>query len=1473
MAPLLFLSHAGADTEAAHALTRAIESAPDAQAAGLKVWLDKRDLVPGREWQPQLEHAIAQQATAFAVLVDTRGTVNWVEREVRLALSRATSDSGFPFIPLLVGEAKSRDLPPFAQQYHAARGTAATDPDLLRGLLRAVLQPEARDFRPALESHPFVGLRAFEEGEARLFFGRERETQELVGRLADTPLIMVVGDSGSGKSSLVKAGLVPAFRGGALADLGGDQPDPRRWHVVSLRPRGAPFDGLTEAVAEAARRAGLGLADIDHLRVRIRRRDAQSIRDALTDAAPSPKLVLLVIDQFEELWTQTSDDDRRAFVEVVAALRASAGQDLRLVLTMRRDYYYQVSEFPEFFAQLEAADGRAKFVTRRMANEAMRDAILKPLSLTDAWNEAAAQNLAERVLRDAGDRPGDLALVQMALAEAWRARGEGQDLLAAYLRRGGVAGALAQAAQEVLDRKLAGEPEPSVRGVFLRLARLGEAGGATRRIARRDEFDADGWAIVQRLAGPELLAGDVGASTRPLARLVAIAGEPNEETAEILHEALFTQWPPYVRWLREWGADKRTLDRLADDVAEWRKDGVAARPLAIGADLEVFRALRDGAETGIWLSPDERRFVDESEQAQNAATERAAAQAAEVLRLTNARADAERARAHEAARSAKRARWFTAGAALLAVLSAVAAFVARHYQAQSEEAARRAIENEAVALTALSDVARREGRAADALRLAVAAWPRNPEDRRPQLARTLLAMGEATALRVETTPPLRHEHPVHGAALSPDGRLVLTLSESEARLWDATTGAPFGEPMRHMRQIRSVAFDPTGRLIVTASGDGTARLWDVASRSPVGAPMRHREAVHSAAFSPDGRLVVTASEDHTARLWDAASGAPVGEPMQHEDTVFSAAFNPDGRLVVTTSGQLRRRPEARLWDTASGAPVGAPMAGDQGRLSAAFSQDGTRIVTWSSFIARVWNALGEPIGQPMPHDFGIITATLSTDGSRVLTSSVHSPAHVWEVVTGSQQLPPVRHDSQITVATFSVDRQRVLIASVDGGARLWNVTPGIPIGAPMQHEGPILFASVDLEMTRLVTASFDGTARIWDLRRGSPIGLPMRHGNSVNSAAFSPSGERVVTASFEGTARLWDAASGSPLSTPMQHGGPVSSATFSADGAMVVTRSSNTATIWDAVSGAPLGTPIHHDEEITSATFSPNGTVVLTASKDRTARLWTAATGVPVGQRMPHGGPVHTAEFSANGRWVVTASSDGTARLWDATTGAPIGTPQVQHSRIIGATLSPDMTRLATASADGTARLWNATTAHQIGETMQHDGVINSVAFSPNGAQVLTASQDRSARLWDAVLGKAIGHPMRHDERVISATFSRDGEMVATASADGTARLWDAATGAPVGAPMLHGDEVRSATFSPDGTRLVTASGNLTARLWDVGGQRGPLPQLACGLLPEIRAGHAQGDRSSLTRYGITIRDPICEAPGPPFDPARIDWR
>ena len=270
--PYLFLSHSGADTDAARELKRRLLASPDARAAGLRVWLDKDDLVAGIGWQAHLEKVIGEEATAFAVHVGAKGIVNWVESEVRLGLSRAISTLDYPFIPILAKECSGvAALPPFARQYQGVHDPL-NEPEQFAKLLRAVLRRSPSERAIALES-PFVGLKAMTEADADRFFGRNQEIAELVALLKQQRLIAIVADSGAGKSSLAQAGLVPAFRGGTLSDTAGREPDDRLWHVVVVRPRRDPIEGLRRGVTEAAERLGRSADQCAALRKRIETAD------------------------------------------------------------------------------------------------------------------------------------------------------------------------------------------------------------------------------------------------------------------------------------------------------------------------------------------------------------------------------------------------------------------------------------------------------------------------------------------------------------------------------------------------------------------------------------------------------------------------------------------------------------------------------------------------------------------------------------------------------------------------------------------------------------------------------------------------------------------------------------------------------------------------------------------------------------------------------------------------------------------------------------------------------------------------------------------------------------------------------------------------------------------------------------------------------------------------------------------------
>jgi hypothetical protein len=593
---LLFLSHSGVDTVNARELKRRIESSPSARRLGLKVWFDKDDLDAGKSWQRQLEQAIQKRCTAFAVYVGSKGVMNWVESEVSLGLSRATADRSFPFIPILAQKSTASALPPFAALYQAVRDPLNDSAEMDK-LLTAVLGP-SEPF--ALLDEPFVGLRAMTESEADRFFGRTAEVYELVRKLKESRLVAVVADSGSGKSSLVLAGLIPKFRGGAFADPARQEPVGRIWHVVTARPGSAPFDNLRKAVMTAAERLALSPKEKAELGELIDPSKPQQFAYALQCNLPAETTeTLVIIDQFEELFTQTPERLRAPFIDwVLSLIEPGAVLGFRVVLTIRSDYFNLCSTHPVLFDLLK--QDNVNFRLKQITAEGLAAIVHKPLRMAGHKDQGEQDALISQIQRDVSDRPGDLALIQMALFETWRKHKlDNSRLLEAYAGVGAISGALAHAAEEVRTKKLDPKQQDLLEPVFVRLINLGDTSGATRRVARIDEFDGSRRDLIKLL------------SEERCSRLLLLGAE----TVDICHEQLITQWPWLQSRISESAINARRLVRLIEKVSEWngREGKDKDQYLATGAELEVFDNL--ARQHGDWLSPSETEYVTASKDA------------------------------------------------------------------------------------------------------------------------------------------------------------------------------------------------------------------------------------------------------------------------------------------------------------------------------------------------------------------------------------------------------------------------------------------------------------------------------------------------------------------------------------------------------------------------------------------------------------------------------------------------------------------------------------------------------------------------------------------------------------------------------------------------------------------------------------------------------------------------------------------
>ncbi|MBY5904156.1 TIR domain-containing protein [Rhizobium leguminosarum] len=1359
-------------------------------------------LAPGQRWQEELKKA-GERCSAVIVLVSQE----WVASRWCLTEFLVASQLGKRIFPILIAPTSFADLPveltAHFQMADMSRPEIGEDGlnRLRLGLKRAGLDPKDFPWPPPGQPGrpPYRGLLTLEEADAAIFLGRDDEITRGLDALRRMRggqrerVLVILGASGSGKSSFLRAGL--------LARLGRDEenflvlPTVRPGRAALNGPAGlARSFGISGSISQeaiAARFTTLRAPVVDRLT-----RYAQAGQQ---NPISRPPTLILPIDQGEELFAadqQESADARETLVNALAA-----DPDLLVVITYRSDSFAALQGETSL-----SAIPRLLFDLPALPLAAFSEVIEGPGRLAQPpirfENKLSAQLVSDLDQADA------LPLLAFTLERLVEDHGNGEVIeLAEYRDRlGGLGGALGKAADTALakackDRRLPDDPtavERLARAAFIPwLLRLEGADKApTRRVAVKRQLPAETWPLVEHLVDQRLL--------------VSGKREDGEPTVEVSHEAVLRNWGLLGRWIAEEREALVQTDAVERAAADWRAavaQEMDSLLLHREQRLAIAEKLLSRPDFAKRIGPDSRAYLAACRLAETQRLDREHEETKRQLRDTEKIAEQQR----------KVSRLTIIGAVLMMAFGVVAFFA---WQLSNESGMQRNIALRSGSLR-LAEVAKTAIRRYDysyAAAIALEAVPdpgRNID--RPPVSAAYAVLAQAFAgVLPEAGESIKHGGAISSAAFSHDSKRLITASDDKtARLWDVATAAPIGKTMEHSDKVSSATFSPDGASVATISDD-TMQLWNAATGEPIGKAMKHNGKVRdpsyeyskigTAIFGPGGSTVLTVLL-HTVRLWDCATGAPIGEARKLQGSIDSVILSPDGKRAFNVSSDGT----GKLWDAASETSIVKEVRSEEPITWAAFSPDGRRIVTISADAStQVWDvATGRPVGKPVKHDGPINSVAISPDGGRVLTVFEDTTARIWDVTTGAIG-EAINHGRPISSAAFSPDSRRIVTVSHEATgkgpnvAEVWDATSGTLIGGRIEHEAPISWAGFSPDSGRILTISEDATARVWDATTGAPIGKVMKHDGLISSATFSPDGERILTASEDATARVWDAMTGAPIGKAMKHDGPISSADYSRDGRRILTASERTAQVWDADTDMPLGAAMIHENPwievgIGSGAFSPDGSRLATISAD-TVKLWDGKTGTPIGA-MEHTKPVNSVAFSPDSKLIVTASTDTTARVWDAMTGAPIGSAMKHGGPIDSVSFSSGGQRILTASdEDATARVWDATTGAPIGKVIES---VSFAAFSPDGSSVITASDD-IVQLWHASTG-ALLRVMKTTGQVKSVAFSPDSERIVTTSGD-TARLWNAATGEPTGEVMLHKAEVNFADFSPDGRRILTAT-------------------------------------------------------------------
>jgi WD40 repeat protein len=1061
---------------------------------------------------------------------------------------------------------------------------------------------------PRWTGDPYPGLRSFELEEAPIFFGRREETAELVRWVVEEGrrFVAVVGVSGSGKSSLVKAGMAPKLPG---------------WPCVIVRLAGDPFHALAirlETFLPASHRRAFQDDPAKQLA-------APGWIDDLLKDKPASACLLIVIDQFEELQTAVPENFRAAFVGLLKAL--ADHNRVRIVVSLRADFLGAMSR-DEILARVLRGNG---FVLDPPGPAALRAIIREPARLVRVTIE---DSLIDELVEAARHEPGALPLLAFALERLYSRREGKQLVLPAVVGSARLGPILSDHTREVEDA-LPAEQREELPRLFRHLVRVEDG---ARRIAKRRCRPAD-------LGDDEIL---IALRNRLIEARLLTALDDAAEGVEVAHEVLLDAWPS----LQDWVAAYRTHLVVRDDVERLRANGA---PRLEGWLLE--RALDLTDEAPELLDTAQMALVRRSGQENqdflgreaNAVADRAAvcikegdcataiALCLEVLPPTPPTRRPVTSLAlstlHEAWRSIRELRIIETGQGAvwaasfspdgMRVVSAGHDGTVRLWHLDGT--------GEPLILRGHEDIVRAASFSPDGMRVVSAG-----EDGTVRLWPTD-GSGEPLILR-------GHKGRVSAASFSPDGRRIVSCGEDgTVRLW-YTDGV--GEVLLpHGRWVRTASFSPDGTRVVSAGDDGTVRLWRADGQGEPLILKGHVGGVSAASFSPDGTRLVSAGQDGTVRLWGAVG---LGEPLivwPSQHMVLAASFSPDGTRIVS-AGQDGT---VRLWRADR---IGKPLllGGHESWVRAAsFSPDGTKLISAADDgTMRLWctDRGSEPL---ILHGHGgwALAASFSPDGRLVVSASDDSTVRLWQADGSGKPVILPGHAGGVFAASFSADGKRVVVGSGSGTVRIWPAD-GNPVPLRLRgHKGRVRAASFSPDGRRVVSAGDDGTVRIWHTDSTSPPLILEGHEDWVVAASFDPKGKRVVSASGDGTVRVWQAdGSGEPLIL-RGHDGRVRTASFSPDGTLLVSAGvDGTVRIWQADGkGKPL-ILCGHNGVVWAASFSPDRTRVVSAGGDGTVRLWHAdGVGEPLILR-GHEHEVFAASFSPDGRRVVSAGRDGTVRIW-----------------------------------------------------------------------------------------------------------------------------------------------------------------------------------------------------------------------------------
>ena len=1172
--------------------------------------------------------------------------------------------------------------------------------DALRGGSRS---PTMAALPEAETRNPFKGLRAFTESDAHDFFGRSELTSRLISRFGTSGegirFVAAVGPSGIGKSSVVRAGVVPAIRKGALGD-------PERVFVAEMFPGDHPIDELEAALVSVSTSRA---SRLHHLLDG----GSRGLLDAMDLVLPAPAELVLVVDQFEEVFTLTTDErERELFLESLRVATADPESRLRVIVTLRADFYDRPLIYPRFGEALAAGTEVVTPITPDETEQAIR----RP---AEGVGIVAEPGLVAEIVADVAHQPGALPLLQYALTELFERREGDRLTLAAYEEIGGVTGALSARADRIFG-SISPEVQRTVKQIFLRLVNLGEGRQDTRRRVTRSELDA-------LEVDTELV--DRVVDTYGRHRLLTFDRDPasREPTVEIAHEALLGAWGRLRTWIDDARDDLRQDRQLSRAAGEWRGSERDPSFLLRGARLDQVEAW--GSSTDLALARAQREYIKAS------LDERDREEAKERDRKEHER-QLER-------RSVRRLRGMVAVLAAAALVAATLTVIATN---QRERAAA-------------------ETRAAHARELAAAAVANLESD---QQLSVLLAIEAVEQTRSVDGVVLREaEEALHravtnsriGTSIPGSGPWKSCCEESGAIAWGprglVVLQGVFASEEPRPAGIVDLRDEETGGIVRSLPG--------------------HEGKLTGAAFSPDGSMLATSGAEGLLKVWDLSSGK-VLRRVKGPGAARGVTFSADGSRVAAAFGPIGGPAGVvEVLDLSADRVLTFPAPPYVNDV--ALSPDGSRLVAVGGDyrgdnIHLIDVASGEVQRIPDPESVGLISVAWSPDGRYIAAGGWLGAVPVWDASGELRFLLRGTEDQRLV--EWSADSERLLTGGSDGTARIWDVTD---LGATQTLpalSGAITGITFSPDGTQAMTRSETRVMDVWDVgpTGGSEVAnIP----DATQLVSFTPDGLHVTTADEDGSLDTLDLGTGERTHRPIGWFEPprtlVSGFEFAPDGGSVASfRNFYGITLRDVGTGATLATgwtgasDWSPNGELFAFSESPRGTVeILDGSGRRIVRFRDVGFSI-----MDNGVVLGPGNLLALAGSYDEPGQGEYVKIWDWRQRELIAELRAEADDDGAIAFNRDWSRFAIGSEDTT--VWDVAAERRLLTLSSSQVVPADLAFSPDGARLVEIDPDGTVRLFDTGTGEPLlaldGH-----ETGGELAFSPDGAMLAT-QGDGIVRIW-----------------------------------------------------------------------------------------------------